>query len=307
MIYQAEDTASLINEAYSFQSVSGKNINFLQSINKQYFFFRSCTLKSRENLCVHAGGEVTYTVPVHFLQKSLPYTLVLFVTAGSGNVHIGTDDFTLSDHDFLLIPAEKDWCFSTTHTPFSCHAFYLSGNVVDDYLLSICQKDYYYKKDYAKANNTLVRLLPAISQQLSSDTADASLHLAAQFHIMFSALLNTEQQEASTSHIPDYIIRMKQIFDSDYAASHPLDELEQCLGISKYRLCRDFSKYIGSSPVQYLTQIRLSEARYLLRTTNLTIREVGIAVGIENTTHFINIFKKNAGITPLQFRQNLNV
>ena len=44
--------------------------------------------------------------------------------------------------------------------------------------------------------------------------------------------------------------------------------------------------------------------RTLLRTTTLTIREVSAAVGIENTTHFINLFKKDAGITPLQFRQS---
>ncbi len=307
MIYQAEHTASLINEAYSFQSVSGKNTDFLQSIRKQFFFFRSCALKSRENLCVHAGGEITYTVPVHFKQTSLPYTLMLFVTAGSGNVHIGTEDFALSDNDFLLIPSGKDWSFSTTQTPFSCRIFYLSGIVIDDYLTSIGSKEYYYKKDFLRKNNAIRRLLPVISQQLASDTADASLYLASLFHLVLSALLDMVRQESSTPDIPDYVVHMKQIYDSDYATSHPLDELEQRLGISKYRLCRDFSKYIGTSPIQYLNQIRLSEARHLLRTTDLTIREVGLTVGIENTTHFINLFKKNTGITPRQFRQNLKL
>jgi len=49
--------------------------------------------------------------------------------------------------------------------------------------------------------------------------------------------------------------------------------------------------------------VRINEAKHMLRFTNLTIHEIGSAVGIDNTTHFINLFKKNAGITPLQFRQ----
>lgn len=61
---------------------------------------------------------------------------------------------------------------------------------------------------------------------------------------------------------------------------------------------------IGVPPIQYLNRVRLKAARTLLRTTTLTIREVSAAVGIENTTHFINLFKKDAGITPLQFRQS---
>lgn len=307
MNYQTEYTASLINEACSFQSVSGKNTNFLQSISRQPFHFCSCTFQSHESLCLHAGGEITYTVPVRFLQTALPYTLLLFITAGTGSVRIGTEDFTVSADDMLLIPNGECWHFSTTHTPFSYYVFYLSGSVIDDYLSRICTASFYYKKNFCNANVHIRHLLPAIREQLSSDTEDASLHLSALFHVIFSVLLESTLEKPATAHIPAYVTDMKQIFDTDYAGSHPLDALERQLGISKYRLCRDFSKYIGTSPVQYLNQIRLAEARHLLRTTDLTIREVGISVGIENTTHFINLFKKNAGITPLQFRQNLKL
>lgn len=307
MIYQTEYTASLINEACSFQSVSGKNTNFLQSISRQPFRFCSCTLQARESLCLHAGGEIAYTVPVRFLQAALPYTLLLFVTDGKGDVRIGTEDFAVSADDMLLIPAGECWHFSTTHTPFSYYAFYLSGSVIDDYLSRICTGSFYYKENFCNANVHIRHLLPAIREQLCSDTDDASLHLTTLFHLIFSILLDSVQKETTSAHIPAYVIGMKQIFDTDYAGSHPLDALEHQFDISKYRLCRDFSKYIGISPVQYLNQIRLAEARHLLRTTDLTIREVGISVGIENTTHFINLFKKNAGITPLQFRQNLKL
>lgn len=41
----------------------------------------------------------------------------------------------------------------------------------------------------------------------------------------------------------------------------------------------------------------------LLLTTDLSVHEVGSQVGIENTNHFINLFKKDTGTTPLSFKQ----
>ena len=67
---------------------------------------------------------------------------------------------------------------------------------------------------------------------------------------------------------------MKEIFDTDYAHSHSLAALESALGVSRYRLCHDFSDCIGIPPIQYLNRVRLKAARTLLRTTTLTIREV---------------------------------
>lgn len=40
----------------------------------------------------------------------------------------------------------------------------------------------------------------------------------------------------------------------------------------------------------------------LLESTNLRIHEVGSAVGIDNTTHFINLFKSLTGLTPQAYR-----
>ena len=112
---------------------------------------------------------------------------------------------------------------------------------------------------------------------------------------MLSLILSSlaaSRRAASTPSLPAHVAHMKEIFDTDYAHSHSLAALESALGVSRYRLCHDFSDCIGIPPIQYLNRVRLKAARTLLRTTTLTIREVSAAVGIENTTHFINLFKK---------------
>ena len=46
-----------------------------------------------------------------------------------------------------------------------------------------------------------------------------------------------------------------------------------------------------------------SKARALIESTDLSIGAVGAAVGIPNTTHFINLFKEKLGVTPQVYRE----
>lgn len=73
------------------------------------------------------------------------------------------------------------------------------------------------------------------------------------------------------------------------------------------RICREFSKYYGVSPIQYLNHRRMEAAKKLLLTTDETIHEIGSMVGIHNTNHFINLFKRETGATPLVFKQDAPV
>ena len=107
--------------------------------------------------------------------------------------------------------------------------------------------------------------------------------------------------------IPDYLREIHHLFDTQYGENYSLDELENTYSVSKYRICREFSKYYGASPVQYLNHKRIEEAKKLLLTTNDTIHEIGSKVGIHNTNHFINLFKRETGATPLAFKQDAPV
>lgn len=296
-----QSVSFLLNKAYSFLSISGKNTDFLASISNDDFFFREPS-EDLPVLCVPAGGKITYTVPVKFQQAPLPYAILLLVNSGEGTVAIKEESCSLSAGDVLFLPPESSCSFSTARTPFVYDIFYLTGDVLSAYLPFLCGEDVFFHRSRLELDSTIWQLLPKLTSLLSANDTLSCLHISAMLCLALSALAQDTRPLESTD-LPTHIVRMKEIFDSDYRSPHSLSELETLLGISRYRLCHDFSKYIGMSPLQYLNNNRLEAARHLLRTTSLNIREVGAAVGIENTTHFINLFKKNTGITPLQFRQ----
>jgi transcriptional regulator GlxA family with amidase domain len=61
--------------------------------------------------------------------------------------------------------------------------------------------------------------------------------------------------------------------------------------------------HLGTSPKQYLLQKRLLRAQQLLESSFLTIKEVMVAVGMNDPTHFGRQFKRTFGVAPRQYRK----
>jgi AraC-like DNA-binding protein len=82
-----------------------------------------------------------------------------------------------------------------------------------------------------------------------------------------------------------------------------VDEAVSVLNISPSRFRHLFKKETGSSPTQYVKQLRLRHARRLLEESALSVKEVMAAVGMNDFSHFVRDFKATHGVTPLQARQ----
>lgn len=302
MSEQAERTKAILSKAFTFRSVSGKNANFTSSIQEDHFLFRTNEDPLSNQLFVPAGGTISYNVPLKFELSSVPYYIFYFISSGEGTFFFQKQTITVGRNDILLFPAGEPISFATSLTPFTSHLYFLSGAVFDTYTPALFEEMGFFKTSLSEVESSLPLMLSALPAQLASSAPESSLHLASIWQMILS-ILTSARCHATSAALPKHVTKMKDIFDSDYQLPHTLEDLEDVIGVNKFRLCRDFSKHIGTSPLQYLNQVRLTHARELLCTTDLTIHEVGIQSGFENTNHFINLFKKSAGITPLQFRQ----
>jgi AraC-like DNA-binding protein len=114
------------------------------------------------------------------------------------------------------------------------------------------------------------------------------------------------QLETAENPTPTYLQEIKYSLDNFPAASFRLEELESRYGISKYRICREFSAAFGLSPLKYLNRRRIETAKILLLSGDKRIHEIANEVGYENTNHFINLFKKETGLTPAAYRRTMS-
>lgn len=74
-------------------------------------------------------------------------------------------------------------------------------------------------------------------------------------------------------------------------------------GLNYYRFIDTFTKHVGTSPRQYIINIRMTTAKELLTNPLFQISEVAQLTGYENPLYFSRLFKKVWGVSPTEFRQ----
>lgn len=80
-----------------------------------------------------------------------------------------------------------------------------------------------------------------------------------------------------------------------------LEELAAAANVSISHLVRLFKKQTGLTPHQYLIQLRVEQAKTLIRCGRLGMKEIAAQVGFSDQGHFTKLFKRTTGLTPVQY------
>lgn len=98
----------------------------------------------------------------------------------------------------------------------------------------------------------------------------------------------------------DYV---KRYIDSHFQEDITLDQLSSLTYVNKFYLSHAFKKYMGVSPINYMIDRRIDEAKNLLETTNYSVAQISEFIGFSSQSYFSQIFKKKMEVSPNQFRR----
>jgi transcriptional regulator GlxA family with amidase domain len=87
--------------------------------------------------------------------------------------------------------------------------------------------------------------------------------------------------------------------------SHPLSlsQMALTINLSIARLRLLSKAATGMSPTQYGKLLKMQEAKSLLETTFLNVKEISARIGIKDASHFVRDFKKAYDMSPTQYRR----
>ncbi|MBM7582351.1 two-component system response regulator YesN [Caldicoprobacter guelmensis] len=91
----------------------------------------------------------------------------------------------------------------------------------------------------------------------------------------------------------------------NYNRDITLEDVARSVYISPYYLSHLFKEELNITFLEYLTMVRMEEAKKLLKDTSLSIVAVASQVGYDDASYFSKVFKKYVGVTPAQYRKNL--
>lgn len=100
------------------------------------------------------------------------------------------------------------------------------------------------------------------------------------------------------SIIDKVVLYIEENYEKDLAIS----ELSVIAGLSEYYFSRIFKKQTGFTLHEYIIKTRIISAKILLKSTNMSLREIAYKCGFSNESSFSNTFKKITNMTPGTFR-----
>lgn len=120
-------------------------------------------------------------------------------------------------------------------------------------------------------------------------------------------LLMKESWHPGTTSVPEgkkqNLQEIKDYLDQHYTEKITLDALAERFYINKFYLTRVFKEQFGQPVTSYLVQLRITQAKRMLRFTDHTIESIAQNCGFNDANYFSRLFKKVEGLAPGEYRR----
>lgn len=152
------------------------------------------------------------------------------------------------------------------------------------------------------------QLLDELHDIAASDLYTRDMKIYEKLTALLSLLM--EESWDPSAHFPSGrahskcdIQSVKDYIDQHYTEKISLDALAQIFYINKFHLTRVFKMVYGISINSYIQQLRITQAKHLLRFSDLPVQAVAQKCGIDDANYFSRMFKKVEGVSPGGFRR----
>lgn len=127
----------------------------------------------------------------------------------------------------------------------------------------------------------------------------------------YRSLPRKEEQVAVTPtaiHRKETLERLNQVFEyieNQYREVITVEDVAKYVGFSPYYFTRFFKKNTGQTFIQFLTEYRVNQAKFILANEKLPMVEVAEQAGFSSVKTFHHVFKEAVGQSPLQFQKKM--
>lgn len=240
------------------------------------------------NLCVY------FTQKKHFEFDSEIYEdyAMFCVHSGSFSYKIDNDDeHILSDGDVVICPPGKRFYRKMLKPTDFCMVKFNTDSAVN-----FCGQKIYIK-DYRRFFTNLEQL------RYCGFCVDFT-HKHSESHysrdIVYQIFKQFGEIKTPLSDITEYI-------DSNFNKNITVTELAKMAGYSVVGFINLFEKFYECSPKEYILNQRMRHARELIKSTDMTVKEIAAYCGIKDEFYFSRFFKKYSGVSPSDFRKMMKL
>jgi len=112
------------------------------------------------------------------------------------------------------------------------------------------------------------------------------------------------RQNNSRRDFPQAFLKLEQALRHDLEHQWTVEEMAALTGMGTTAFTEKVKNYSGFSPLNYLINIRITEAIKLLKRGQVNVTDIALNTGFYSSQHFATTFKRFTGYTPSEFRKN---
>ena len=284
-------------------------------MNQSKFFTTASIVSSNRVLYTpssFARTSLFHLQEIGTLQALAPHTskrdglqsyLFFTVLSGTGSLTYGDKEYKLEKGDMVFIDCRKAYSHTTSDKLWSlrwCHFYGPTLSFVYEKYVERGGKAVFRATDTAPFLNTLDSLYTLAS---GSDYI-RDMRINEELNRLCTLLMEQSwhPEEAVTAPKKMSVVDVKEYLEQYYSERITLDDLASRFYINKYYLTRVFKEQYGQSITAYLTSLRITHAKQLLRFTDKTVEEIGLECGLGALHYFSRVFKEVEGVAPSTYR-----
>ena len=267
--------------------------------------------KSKPLIVTSCGTYRLYTKPILPTWRPrgrLDYQL-LYIAAGKAHFHFDDkEQVVTAGHMVLYRPKEPQKYEYYGEDQTEVYWVHFTGgnvkNILRSYGLTDDKTVFYCGSglDYQNLFRTMINELQMCKVNY---TEMLEMYLRQIFVMLQRYFLNSLKTD--NSHVVEEINKATLYFNEHYSEDISIDEYAQNNHVSVSWFIRNFKQCTGSTPMQYILSKRIYNAEILLHDSTYNVTEIAEIVGYDNPLYFSRIFKKVKGISPSEYRKNINL
>lgn len=265
---------------------------------------------ARANLVhLQETGRLTATAAHTSRREKLQSFLCFVVCEGSGQLVYDGQTFPLRAGDVVFLDCRRPYAHSTGGSAGTlwtlqwCH-FY--GPCVAAIYEKYCERGgrpVFHPDDAGRFSG----LMSQIYSAAGADDYIRDMWLNEKLNTLLALLMAESWQPLSRKNqrrpARRDVAPVREYLEEHCAEKITLESVAEHFFLNKHYLARLFKEQYGVSVNSYLTQVRITRAKQMLRFTDKAVSVIAAECGLEDANYFSRVFKKVEGVTPKQYRE----
>lgn len=236
---------------------------------------------------------------------------LLFVLEGQVEMHIAGCSYRIGPGEMVVINAVEMHDLTPLSYPYRRIGVHITsealpeivGNTSLSTVLTNHGEGFCPLFRFQDGGKEMEGLMREIHKEYTLDLPYREELLRRRFFEVLVLLYRTAPEAFSTARPDPVIGEICRYIDGHFAEELSVEALAKMHFFSTQYFIRRFRGAVGYSPKQYLILRRLSEARVLLSTTDLTVSAIAAKTGFADANGFVRCFRKYCGLTPGAYRR----